>query len=88
MIKIITDNLTNRKEIFTATEEKPNVYFAVSEIIENVKKQGDRAIIEYTERFDKAKLSSLKVTEQEIESALETFDHAENFLPQTSHLLE
>ena len=70
MIKIITDNLKNRNEIFTATEEKPNVYFAVSEIIEKVKKEGDEAVIGYTEKFDKVKLGSLRVTEEEFLEAL------------------
>ena len=41
----------------------------MTDIIENVKKNGDKALLEYCEKFDKAKLDSLEVTEAEIEEA-------------------
>lgn len=41
----------------------------VKEIIERVKEQGDRAIFEYTERFDGIKLRSIAVEKKKIESA-------------------
>jgi histidinol dehydrogenase len=46
----------------------------VSEIVEDVKTRGDQAVLEYTERFDKVKLSSngLKVTREEIDQAYDT----------------
>ena len=40
------------------------------EIIKNVKERGDTALFEYCEKFDKAKLSSLAVTAEEIEEAV------------------
>jgi len=47
-----------------------NVDAVVTEILANVKKRGDVALLEYTERFDGAKLSSLQVTQEEIEAAV------------------
>ena len=46
-----------------------NVEDAVAEIIKNVRQNGDKALYEYCERFDKVKLSSLQVSTQEIEEA-------------------
>ena len=37
----------------------------VSEIIERVKEQGDRALLEFTEKFDGVRLKSLKVKKSE-----------------------
>jgi len=42
---------------------------AVKNIINKVKKQGDKAIIEYTEKFDKIKLKKFEVTKKEIQKA-------------------
>ena len=41
---------------------------AVNEILENVKKEGDKAVFDYTKRFDKSNISkeTLYVTEEEI----------------------
>lgn len=42
----------------------------VGEIIENVRKNGDKALIEYTEKFDNIKLDTVKVSKEEIEEAV------------------
>ena len=42
----------------------------VTDIIANVVSRGDEAIFEYAQRFDKATLTSLEVTEDEIEEAV------------------
>ena len=42
---------------------------AVKEIIGKVRAEGDRAIYEYEEKFDKVKLSSLLVTPEEFDEA-------------------
>lgn len=47
---------------------------SVDAILENVLKNGDRAILEYTKTFDKADLASLKVTEEEIKDAVKSLD--------------
>ena len=70
MIKIIKDKLENREEIFSILTEKPNVSEIVKEIIENVINNGDKALKFYTEKFDKAKLDDLKVSNKEIEEAI------------------
>lgn len=48
----------------------------VNEIIENVRKRGDEALFEYTEKFDGAKLSAdtIEVTDAEIEEAYSLVD--------------
>ena len=69
MIKIVLEDLSKREEIFSAKESKRDVSLIVTEIIEKVKKEGDKAIIELCEKFDKAKLTTLKVSEEEIETA-------------------
>ncbi|EDM43496.1 histidinol dehydrogenase [unidentified eubacterium SCB49] len=42
---------------------------AVAKILDTVKKGGDKALLDYTQRFDKATLNELKVTAQEISEA-------------------
>lgn len=46
----------------------------VEEIIAAVKRDGDRALLRYEEKFDQAKLTSLEVTEAEIQEALDETD--------------
>lgn len=70
MIKIIKDRLSNREEIFSAVMEKVDVSATVKEIIEKVKAEGDAALYYYAEKFDKAKLTSLRVSEEEIAEAI------------------
>lgn len=69
MIKIYKDRLNSREEIFSVKEEKYDVSGIVSEIIADVRKRGDAALLEYTEKFDKVKLGDLRVTDAEIEEA-------------------
>ncbi len=51
---------------------------SVDEIVENVKKNGDQAVFDYTERFDGAKINkdTILVTEEEIQEAYEQVDDA------------
>lgn len=74
MIKIYKDGKNSREEIFSVVEPKVDVSAVVSEIIENVKTNGDKALYFYSEKFDKVKLQSLKVTEEEINSAVNSVD--------------
>ena len=74
MIKIYSENLNDREEIFSVKEPSVDVSSIVSEIIEKVKKEGDKAVFEYNKKFDKAELSSLKVTEEEILEAYNLTD--------------
>ncbi len=70
MIKILEYKNINKNEIFSRMAETPDVSDIVADIIENVKVNGDKAVFEYTARFDKAQLDSLEVTKEEIEEAL------------------
>jgi histidinol dehydrogenase len=56
----------------TKRETASNVDAIVTAIIEDVRRRGDEAVIEYTERFDKLRLtpSTMRVTEAEIDAAL------------------
>ena len=70
MIKILKFGEVSADDIFARSEPAVNVEAVVSEIIENVKKNGDKALYEYCEKFDKAKLDSLLVSEEEIKEAV------------------
>lgn len=74
MIKIYKYGEVSNDEIFARTEPKINVEQTVSDIIENVKKFGDFALIDYTKKFDGVCLQSLQVTEQEIDEAYASVD--------------
>lgn len=54
---------------FSADIEK-----TVADIIKNVKVNGDKALFDYTEKFDGVKLKSLKVNDEEIQKAYEKAD--------------
>ncbi len=73
MIKILDYKELNG-EIFSRENSSVNVEDIVAEIISNVKKNGDKALFEYCEKFDKAKLTSLAVTEEEIDEAFSMID--------------
>ena len=69
MIKIMKYDEVSPQEIFARSENALDVAQIVTRIIENVKAKGDTALIEYCKQFDKAELSSLEVTTEEIEEA-------------------
>ena len=46
----------------------------MTEIIENIIKNGDKALFEYGKKFDKAELESLEVSEEEFEEAFRAID--------------
>lgn len=74
MIKILKYGEVENKDIFARAVAEFNVEDIVSDIIKNVRQNGDKALFEYTEKFDKAKLTSLKVTKAEIDEALTLVD--------------
>ena len=69
MIKIYKYGEVENNEIFSRMADTVDVSDIVTDIIENVKANGDKALFEYCEKFDKATLASLEVTEEEIEEA-------------------
>ena len=70
MIKIMEYGKVSPDEIFARVTPSFDAEKIVADIIETVRRDGDKALYEYTEKFDKAKLTSLQVTEAEIEEAI------------------
>lgn len=74
MIKIYNYGEVSNEEIFSRENIANDVADIVSEIIENVKSNGDKALYEYNLKFDKAELESLEVSGEEINEAFEKVD--------------
>ena len=71
MIKIMKYGEVSPDEIFARVEPVVDVEAIVTDIIKNVRQNGDKALYEYCEKFDKAKLDTLLVTPEEIQEAAE-----------------
>ncbi len=74
MIKIYKYGEISEQEIFARCEAKMNVEEIVAAIIDNVAKNGDKAVKEYCLKFDKADLDTLLVSEEEIEEAVKAVE--------------
>lgn len=61
------------EEIFARTEMPSNVSEIVSGIIDRVRNEGDRALLEYNQTFDHSE-EPLEVTKEEIEAAYQSVD--------------
>ena len=70
MIKILKYGVDTDKDIFTRFTPQYGVEDVVAEIIENVRNNGDKALLEYNEKFDGAVISELRVSKEEIDEAL------------------
>ncbi len=83
IVKLTTE--TKQNLLDDLLKRSPNNYTeyadTVQEIVDNVKKNGDKALFEYTKKFDKADMDeqTVKVTKEEIEEAYNQVDE---------HLLE
>ena len=74
MIKIYKYGEVSNDEIFARENIESNVEGIVTHIIDTVKSEGDKALLSYTEKFDRAKLSSLEVSAEEIDEAFASVD--------------
>ena len=74
MIKILKIGEVSMEEVFARVNPTVNVESIVTEIIDNVRKKGDKALFEYCEKFDKAVLSNLLVSQAEIDEAVNAVD--------------
>ena len=74
MIKIYNFGQVSKDEIFARAVPEVDVEQVVAEILDNVKQYGDRALFDYCEKFDHAKLTTLQVTQEEIEEAVSQVD--------------
>ena len=76
MIPILDYEKTEKSPIFQRNTPQSQVTEPVQKIIAQVRSQGDRALFHYTRLFDKVDISSLEVTGEELEAALEQTDKA------------
>ncbi len=69
MIKIYSYGEVSNDEIFARDNISPDIAKSVSDIITNVRNNGDVALKFYCEKFDKVSLDSLEVSDEEFENA-------------------
>lgn len=70
MIKIYNYGEVSNTQIFARDNIDAGVADVVTEIIDNVITNGDKALFEYSKRFDRADLTALEVTADEIDEAI------------------
>ena len=74
MIQILEYGKLPNSEIFARVSPQADVAEAVAQIIQTVRAEGDKALLDYTLRFDGAGLTRLDVTEREIEEAFQAVE--------------
>ncbi len=75
MIRLYRYNQIEQSEIFSRDiSSTKHVEDTVSEIIEQVRARKDVALLEYCRKFDRVELSSLRVSEEEIDEAIAKVD--------------
>lgn len=74
MIKIFRYGEVSNSEIFSRGTVETDVSSIVSEIIEDVKNNGDEALKKYSKNFDGAELSCLEVSQEEIDEAFSSVE--------------
>ena len=70
MIKIMKYGQVPNSEIFARVSPTVDVAGIVADILYDVRKNGDKAVLAYCAKFDKAELTTLEVSKEEIEEAL------------------
>ena len=76
MIKIMKFEEVPAAEIFKRTEPKVNVEAVVAQIIADVIKDRDKAVLAYTKKLDGCELESLQGSDEEMREALEQTEPA------------
>ena len=74
MIPIYRYGQVADKDIFARAVPAMNVEAIVAQIIDDVKSNGDEALLRYCQKFDRATLTSLQVTPEELEQAAASVD--------------
>ena len=74
MIKIYDNSEISIDEILERSEQVTDVEGIVTDIIKNVRTNGDKALVEYSKKFDGAVDDILEVTPEEIEEAFNQVD--------------
>ena len=70
MIRILRYGEVAKEDIFARAVPETDVAGVVSDVIANVRANGDAALLDYTERFDRVRLERLDVCEAEFDEAL------------------
>lgn len=83
MLKLLEINESNKQKLITELKERceeteQEIVVSVKGILSKVKEEGDKALIEFTKNFDKVDLTSLEVSEEELEQCFEKVE--ENFI--------
>lgn len=74
MIRILKVGEVPNSEIFARMEPKVDVAAVVADIIADVRQNGDEAVKRYCEKFDGAKLDDLRVSQAEIDEAVQAVE--------------
>ncbi len=74
MIRIMKAGDVSEAELLSRISPTMNVSEQVAGILQEVRLKGDRALIEYTERFDHVFLKTVSVSEEEIDAAVKMVD--------------
>ena len=70
MIRIYRDGELRDEELLKRNAPTYDVAGVVAEILADVEQNGDAAVLKYTEKFDRARLETMLVTEEEIAQAM------------------
>lgn len=76
MIRILNRREVSDEEVFSRAVPQVDVEGVVAEVIRRVRAEGDAALYEFCEKWDGAKLTSLRVSPEEIEEAVAAVDPA------------
>ena len=74
MIRIMKVGEVSPDQIFARTEPQADVEAVVSDIIADVRANGDKALFAYAKKFDKAELKALEVSADELQEAFESVE--------------
>ena len=74
MIKIMKYGQVPNSEIFARVTPTVDVAGIVADILYDVRKKGDKAVLAYCAKFDKAELDTLEVSKQEIAEAIDAVE--------------
>lgn len=76
MIRILRFGAVPPEEVFARAVPEIDVSAVVADILRDVRQRGDAALLEYDEKFEKAKLDALEVSASEMDAALNATDPA------------
>ena len=74
MIKVYKYGEVSNDEIFSRAVMPSNVEQTVADIIADVRQNGDAALLKYNEKFDGAVMTSVEVTEEELDDAIASLE--------------